>query len=81
MNERSPERKAVTLLAAVIIVCLALYVSRGATVISGTKSTFTHVTTKARPGGDPVTSTTSTPSTTTAAKTTTTPTPPPSVQP
>jgi len=76
MSQPSSERKAVTLLAAVILVCLGLYVSRGATVISGTKSTFTSVTTKAHPGGDPVSSTTATPSTTFAAKSTT-----PAVQP
>jgi hypothetical protein len=66
MSQRTPERKAITLLAAVVLFSLSLWLARGAVVISGENPTFTPVETRA-PHGDPDAAKT----TTTTAKTTT----------
>ena len=67
MNQRSPARKALTILGALAIAGVTLFLATGVVVMSGTKATFSFVSVKAPPGG--VTTTTNT---TTAAKTATT---------
>ena len=67
MKTLSPDRKAVALLAAVVLVCLSLWIARGATIISGTKSTPTFAETRTPHGGSGTTTVTATEKTTTPA--------------
>lgn len=64
MKHRSPARKAATLVAAVLLAAFLLWKGSQVVIMSGTKSTFTLVQSKAPSGGSAPVSTTTLPAST-----------------